>query len=97
VLRTKNDLTKEALTKKIGARLGEPVSPGQILRWEKGENLPEVDSLMALAAEFGLSLEELVVGEEAFEQRVVNLVISRVEPRISRIEKHVGLSWPASP
>jgi transcriptional regulator with XRE-family HTH domain len=87
-------LTQAELTDRIAARLGESVSEGQVGRWEKGENLPAVDALLALAAELETSLEELVMGQESFAERVERLVLARVEPRINRIEKHVGLKPP---
>ena len=72
--------------------MGEAVGKDQIGRWEEGENLPGVDALLALASELGTSLEELVMGEAAFEERVVKVAMARLEPRIARIEKHVGLA-----
>jgi transcriptional regulator with XRE-family HTH domain len=93
-LRAEKKFTQADLTERIAARMGEPVGKDQIGRWEAGENLPAVDALLALAVELETSLEELVMGQESFADRVERLVLSRVEPRIARIEKHVGLSSP---
>lgn len=92
VLRARKDLTQAALTERISTRMGEPVGKDQIGRWENGENLPEVDALLALAAEFDTSLEALVMGEQNFFDRVVQELDRRVSGRIARIEKHVGLA-----
>jgi len=93
-LRAGKQLTQAELTERISSRMGESVSEGQVGRWEKGENLPAVDVLLALAAELETSLEELVMGQETFADRVEQLVMTRVDLRIKRIEKHVGLSSP---
>jgi transcriptional regulator with XRE-family HTH domain len=90
-LRMGKKLTQAQLTEKITDFLKEPLSLGTVGRWEKGTSLPGVDYLLALAALFDTSLEELVMGQDAFEERVAARVLSRVEPRIERIEKHVGL------
>lgn len=89
-LRSEKKLTQAQLTERISVLMGESVGKDAVGRWEDGENLPGVDALLALAAELGTSLEELVMGEEAFADRVVKQVLARVEPRIERLEKNAG-------
>lgn len=92
VRRARKNLSKIELTARISEILGEQVGKDQIGRWEKGENLPEVDALLALSIEFETSLEELVMGEQSYFDRVVGELDRRFSARIARIERHVGLA-----
>lgn len=53
-LRKKNNLTQESLAEKIG------VTRQTISKWELGETSPDIKQAKLLAAEFNISLDELV-------------------------------------
>ena len=57
-LRKDAGLTQEAL----GERLG--VSAKTVSRWETGNSLPDIGMLQALASQFGVSLNELLAGQQ---------------------------------
>ena len=54
ILRKKNNLTQESLAEKIG------VTRQTISKWELGETSPDIKQAKLLAAEFNISLDELV-------------------------------------
>ncbi len=56
-LRKENGMTQEQLGEKLG------VTNKTVSRWETGNYLPDVEMLSLLPQEFGVSLNELVVGE----------------------------------
>lgn len=53
-LRKKNGLSQEELADKLG------VSRQAVSKWERGEALPDIENLIALAKLYGVSLDDLV-------------------------------------
>ena len=58
-LRRSAGLSQEQLAEKLN------VSRQAVSKWESGASLPESDKLVAIADQFGVSLDELVKGEKA--------------------------------
>lgn len=56
-LRNENNLTQEALGKKLG------VTNKTISRWENGHYLPDIEMLQLLSKEFNVSINELISGK----------------------------------
>ena len=52
-------LSQEALAAQLG------VSRQAVSKWERSESSPDTDNLIALAALYGVSLDELLYGEAA--------------------------------
>lgn len=61
-LRKANKLSQEALAEKLG------LSRQAISKWERAEASPDTDNLIALAALYGISLDELL-GNEVVEEK----------------------------
>ena len=59
-LRTARGLTQETLAEKLF------VSRTAVSKWESGRGFPNIDSLKAIAAFFGVTVDELLSGEELF-------------------------------
>lgn len=57
-LRKKKGLSQEALAEKLG------ISRQSVSKWERAESSPDTDNLIALAKLYGVSLDELLLGEE---------------------------------
>ncbi len=57
-LRKKNGLSQEALAEKLG------ISRQSVSKWERAESSPDTDNLIALAKLYGVSLDELLLGEK---------------------------------
>ena len=55
-------LTQEEL----GACISEELSRQAVSKWERGENLPEVEKLLILAVKLDISLDELFADELAY-------------------------------
>ena len=55
--RKKNNLSQEELAEKIG------VSRQAVSKWERAEASPDTDNLIKLAEIYGVSLDELIKGE----------------------------------
>ena len=60
--RRRAGLSQEALAEKVG------VSRQSVSKWELGEATPEVDRLVALAAAFGVTVDQLLSGEPPKEE-----------------------------
>ena len=58
-LRKKHSLSQEELAEKLG------VSRQAVSKWERSEASPDTDNLIALAKIYGLSLDELIYGENS--------------------------------
>lgn len=63
--RKKHNLSQEELAAKIG------VSRQAISKWERAEASPDTDNLILLAEIYGVSLDELLKGENAAEKKSV--------------------------
>ena len=63
VLRKSRGLTQEELGRKVG------VSNKTVSRWENGNYLPDIETLRILSAEFSVSIEELLDGEQKIPSR----------------------------
>lgn len=61
-LRKKQNLSQEELAEKVG------VSRQTLSKWETGESLPDIQKCSALAAFFGVTLDDLVNYEEQKEE-----------------------------
>lgn len=61
-LRKKKGLSQEALAEKLG------ISRQSVSKWERAESSPDTDNLIALAKLYGVSLDELLLGEEKEEE-----------------------------
>ncbi len=46
-------------------------TPQAIYKWQRGLAMPTLDNIVVLAAVFGVTLEEILVFEEAFQIRVI--------------------------
>ena len=62
--RVEKGLTQEQLACHLG------VSPKTISRWERSLNIPDVSMLESLSLELGISVKDLIVGEETVVQDV---------------------------
>ena len=58
-VRKKNQLSQEGLAEMLG------VSRQAVSKWELGEGYPEVDKLVILSKKLNISLDSLLVGEDA--------------------------------
>lgn len=58
-IRKKNQLSQEGLAEMLG------VSRQAVSKWELGEGYPEVDKLLILSKKLNISLDSLLVGENA--------------------------------
>ena len=74
-LRKKNNLTQESLAEKIG------VTRQTISKWELGETSPDIKQAKLLAAEFNISLDELVNNKSA----TINITASDSLSGVKRI------------
>ena len=63
-LRKENNLTQEQLAEALG------VSNRTISRWETGNNIPDLDMLIILAAYFEVEIKELIEGERLKEKEI---------------------------
>ena len=75
-LRKDKKLTQEQLAEKMG------VSINAVSKWERGLSFPDVSLLKKLCNELGISVEELINGEEdkseeAKERAIINVVKSK--------------------
>lgn len=61
-LRKKKGLSQEALAEKLG------ISRQSVSKWERAESSPDTDNLIALAKLYGVSLDDLLLGEEKEEK-----------------------------
>lgn len=72
-LRKEADLTQKELAGKIG------VSDKTVSKWENGNGLPDLESLYALSAFFGVSINEVLAGErrdaEAYPQKTEEVIV----------------------
>lgn len=57
-LRKQHDLTQEQLAEKLF------VSRTAVSKWESGKGYPNIESLKCISKEFGISIDELLSGEE---------------------------------
>jgi transcriptional regulator with XRE-family HTH domain len=62
--RVEKGLTQEQLASHLG------VSPKTISRWERSLNIPDVSMLESLSLELGISVKDLIVGEETVVQDI---------------------------
>lgn len=58
-LRRQHGLTQEQLAQKLG------VSRQAVSKWERTESSPDTDNLIALARLYGVTLDQLIYGEDA--------------------------------
>ena len=73
-LRKQNNLTQEDLAEKLF------VSRTAVSKWELGRGYPNIDSLKAIAKIFGISIDELLSGEE---------LLNIAEEDTKQREKHI--------
>ena len=77
-LRQQRGLTQEELAAVVG------VSPSTVRRWEWGKHEPKLSDIPKLAAALGVTLDELIGGEEA-------------PPRITLRHGPLSIDIPATP
>ena len=75
-LRKQQGLSQEELAEKLG------VSRQAVSKWERSEASPDTDNLIALAKIYGLTLDELVYGEKAGEEKTA----PETEPKNEKAE-----------
>lgn len=63
MLRKKQGLSQEELAEKIG------VSRQAVSKWERGEASPDTDNLILLSKLYGISLDELLLGDDTDEKK----------------------------
>ncbi len=67
------------------------VTPQAVNKWRRGDAIPNSDILPKLAAELGLSVDELLTGEP---QPIENKVEGRLESKIKSLTSKMGrLFW----
>ncbi len=83
--RKKKGLTQEQLGEKLG------VSNKTISRWENGNYMPDLSLLEPLSKELGISLNELLAGEEIVKEKVIEYseqnLVSTIDYSNKQIEK----------
>ena len=80
-------LSQEALAEKLG------VSRQAVSKWERSESSPDTDNFIALAALYGVSLDELLYGEVATESEPAAEPESDDADDTPRDEPRVNISW----
>lgn len=88
LLRLQNNMTQEELGRKIGVKYN------TIASYERGDNLPSIHKLIAIADVFGISLDELVgrsynTYEEKLEKR--RLIDEELEKLKKKLYKLFGV------
>lgn len=71
--RKREDLSQEALAEKLN------VSRQAITKWENDNGVPDIDNLIALSRLMGVSIDELVMGEN--EERVSEICKGAIKQR----------------
>lgn len=89
--RKKKGLTQEQLGEKLG------VSNKTISRWENGNYMPDLSMLLPLSEELGISLNELLAGEEIKREEeasyLENNLISTINYSVKKMKKeHIKIS-----
>ncbi len=86
-IRKEANMSQEALAAKLG------VSRQAVTKWETEKGLPDIGNIMELAALFGVSVEDLLSGEESVAAKQTPAFESRTEYDMSaekRIDLHLG-------
>lgn len=78
-LRKEKNMTQQDLADRLG------VSRQAVSRWEMGTAKPEIESLTAMSKIFGLSLDELVTGEEPVVQEIFAVPEKQKKKPVNRI------------
>lgn len=86
-IRKEANMSQEALAAKLG------VSRQAVTKWETEKGLPDIGNIMELAALFGVSVEDLLSGEESVAAKQTPAFESKTEYDMSaekRIDLHLG-------
>ena len=81
-LRKENNMTQEQLGERIG------VSNKTISRWENGNYMPPVDSLILLSDIYGISINEILSGEYVEEKDIKEVADNNVVSILSKMKKN---------
>lgn len=81
--RKKKGLTQEQLGEKLG------VSNKTISRWENGNYMPDLSLLVPLSKELGISLNELLAGEEIEKEKIIEYSEQNLLSTIDYTEKKI--------
>lgn len=86
-IRKQANMSQETLAAKLG------VSRQAVTKWETAKGLPDISNFMEISALFGISVEELLAGEESVAVKQEPLYESNTEydmSAIKRIDLHLG-------
>ena len=81
-LRKEQNLTQKDLASKLN------VSDKAISRWETGKGFPDIDSLHALSKFFGITINELLAGENAEIKTIEEIAEENIISAITEAEKN---------
>ena len=91
--RKRKGMSQTKLAEAIGEVVGHGVDTSMISDWETGKNLPRIDLLVAAAKVLGTSVDELLIGEEAFAAQVARQAVeqARLEfaEELRRLERRI--------
>lgn len=65
-LRAQQGLTQQQLADRLG------VSRAAVAKWESGKGIPDISNLIRMSEEFGLSLDELICGDQRVEAKLAS-------------------------
>ena len=77
-LRKRNGLSQEQLAEDLY------VSRQAISKWERAEATPDIDTLVLLSEKFGISVDELISGQNILDQQTFDLSSSANDPQNSK-------------
>ena len=80
-LRKENNMTQEQLGERIG------VTNKTISRWETGNYMPPVESLVLLSDLYGISINELLAGESVEDDKIKEVADENVTIVLEELEK----------
>ena len=80
-LRKENNMTQEQLGERIG------VTNKTISRWETGNYMPPVESLVLLSDLYGISINELLAGESVEDNKIKEVADENVTIVLEELEK----------
>ena len=85
--RKEKNLTQEQLAEKLG------VTDRAISNWENGKNMPDLSLFKPLCDELGISINELMSGDEIDENHYVNTLEENIVNMVSDLEKSKNKKW----
>ena len=71
------------------------VSRQSVSKWENGAATPDLDKIIKLSEIFGVTIDELVKGEEVFSAEETKLCL--VIPNLGKFSKYITTEYSANP